>query len=134
MRHRLGYMPTAMNPLVFEVPAHCDPKAFAVPHNVLPNLNFPQFDGSNPRLWIKSAETYFDVFTIDPFLWVKIARMNFTGSAALWLHTLPGSTDSMTWSEFTTAICYRFEKDEHNQLLRTFFHIRQTSLVSEYIE
>ena len=31
-------------------------------------------------------------------------------------------------------MCYRFDKDEHNHLLRTFFHIKQSTTVTEYIE
>ena len=31
-------------------------------------------------------------------------------------------------------MCYRFDEDEHNHLLRTFFHIKQSTTVTEYIE
>lgn len=40
----------------------------------------------------------------------------------------------MKWDQFTTAVCHKFEKDEHNQLLRSFFHIKQSTNVTEYIE
>jgi hypothetical protein len=33
-----------------------------LPSDALPNLEFPKFDGSIPKLWVKGAETYFDVF------------------------------------------------------------------------
>ncbi|CAD6334945.1 unnamed protein product [Miscanthus lutarioriparius] len=33
-----------------------------------------------------------------------------------------------------TALCNRFDKDEHNHLLRHFFHIKQTTIVSEHVE
>ncbi|CAD6264603.1 unnamed protein product [Miscanthus lutarioriparius] len=32
------------------------------------------------------------------------------------------------------VICNRFDKDEHNHLLQRFFHIKQTTTVSEYVE
>lgn len=31
-------------------------------HNLaMPDLSFPKFDGTNPKLWIKNCETFFDV-------------------------------------------------------------------------
>ena len=40
----------------------------------------------------------------------------------------------MKWDQFTTDVCHKFEKDEHNQLLRSFFHIKQSTNVTKYIE
>lgn len=60
--------------------------------------------------------------------------MHFVGSVDLWLHTLKNQIASMSWDEFTTSACYRFDKDEHNHLLRIVFHIRQSASISEYIE
>lgn len=45
-----------------------------------------------------------------------------------------GGAESMKWDQFITDVCHKFEKDEHNHLLRTFFHIRQSTTVTDYIE
>lgn len=60
--------------------------------------------------------------------------MHLVGSAALWLQTLQCSVDSLSWDTFAQNACNRFDRDEHNQLLRQFFHTKQHSTVSEYIE
>jgi hypothetical protein len=60
--------------------------------------------------------------------------MRLTGSAALWFQTLNDPVNSMDWDTFVTAICNRFDKDEHNHLLRHFFHIKHTTTVTEYVE
>lgn len=60
--------------------------------------------------------------------------MHCSGSTALWLHTLRTSPESMTWAEFTSSACLKFDRDEHNHLLRQFFHIRQSTSVSDFIE
>jgi hypothetical protein len=60
--------------------------------------------------------------------------MRLTGSAALWFQTLPNRTTTMTWESSVSAVCNRFDKDEHNHLLRHFFHIKQTTTVIEYVE
>lgn len=49
----------------------------------LPDLVFPKFDGSNPRLWVKQCETFFDVYAVAPSLWVRYASMNLVGSNPL---------------------------------------------------
>jgi hypothetical protein len=36
----------------------------------LPKLDFPAFDGENPKLWISRCETYFDMYQVDPEVWV----------------------------------------------------------------
>lgn len=41
---------------------HRDLRVPNIPHSALPSLNFSQFDGSNPRLWVQRAETYFYVY------------------------------------------------------------------------
>lgn len=97
--------------------AYCDPRVHACHHlspGALPNYPFPSFDGSNLRLWVKKAASYFDVYSIDSHRWVKIVVMHFTGSAVLWLHTLRGGAESMKWDQFITAVYHKFEKDEHN--------------------
>ena len=38
------------------------------------------------------------------------------------------------WRELCAAVWARFEKDQHNHLLRQFFHIRQQSSVADYIK
>jgi len=51
----------------------------------MPQFSFPKFDGSNPKLWIKNCETFFDIYVVPEHRWVKLGTMNFTGSAQLWL-------------------------------------------------
>lgn len=114
---------------------HCDLFVHSsLPPGALPNFEFPKFDGSNTRMWVKGAKTYFDVYSIEPGLWVKIASMNLTGVASLWFHTLTNPIESMSWKEFVTAASNKFDKDERNHLLQAFFRIRQSTSVNEYIE
>jgi hypothetical protein len=51
----------------------------------LPKLNFPMFDGDNPKLWISRSEDYFNLFDLDPTRWVKIASMHLMAAASRWL-------------------------------------------------
>lgn len=66
----------------------CDRHSCSLATITLPNIVFPKFDGLNPRLWVKHYETFFDVYDVDPHLWVSLASMPLVGSATLWLQTL----------------------------------------------
>jgi hypothetical protein len=52
----------------------------------LPRLNFPKFDGDNPKLLKSRCENYFEMYSIEDSVWVKVATMHFEGAAARWLH------------------------------------------------
>jgi hypothetical protein len=60
--------------------------------------------------------------------------MRLVGSAGLWFQTLQSTINKMNWDAFVTAVYNRFDKDEHNHLLRHFFHIKQTTTVTDYVE
>jgi hypothetical protein len=100
----------------------------------MPQFSFPKFDGSNPKLWIKNCETFFDIYVVPEHRWVKLGTMNFTGSAQLWLQTLPAYAHDMTWKDLGVAISNRFDKDERDHLYCRFFHLKQVTTVTEYIE
>jgi len=87
------------------------------------DMPFPKFDGSNPRPWIKHYETFFDVYRVDPRLWIHYSTMHLTSSVALWFQTLQSTLNTMTWADFIATVSARFDRDEHNNLLRQFFHI-----------
>lgn len=59
------------------------------------------------------------------YLKVKIASMHLTGNAALWAQSLEFSLHDLAWSDLCKLISDRFERDQHNQLLRRFFHIKK---------
>jgi hypothetical protein len=46
------------------------------------------FNGENPKLWIYRSQDYFDMYSVEPQLWVRVAYMNFVGVAARWLSSL----------------------------------------------
>ena len=55
------------------------------PTGKLPKMNFPSFDGTDLRLWITCAEDYFQMYSVDPTVWIQCSRMQFTGPAKRWI-------------------------------------------------
>ena len=51
----------------------------------LPKVQFPVFEGDDPKLWITRCENYFKMHDIDISYWYKIASMHFSAAAGRWL-------------------------------------------------
>jgi hypothetical protein len=100
----------------------------------LPQMSFPVFDGSNPKLWRSRCETYFEYYVVPVEMWIRLATMHFEGPALFWLQSMEGRTREMNWGELYAALITRFGRDQHNLLIRQFYHIYQTGSVSDYIE
>jgi len=102
--------------------------------HTVPQLEFPKFDGTNPKIWIKRCENYFDICAVLPEHWVKLATMHFSGSAIFWMQSIELDLRKLKWESLCKVVIERFQRDEHNLVTRQFFHIKQTGSVSEYIE
>jgi hypothetical protein len=103
-------------------------------HGSLPRVNFPQFDGNNPQLWKTLCENYFDMYDVEPYMWIHVATMHFVGRAASWLQSIGRRVRMMSWSEFCSQIHDRFGREQHESLIRQLFHIRLSGTVAEYVE
>jgi hypothetical protein len=51
----------------------------------LPKMNFPRFDGENPKLWQSHYENYFEMYAVESRVWVRVATMHFDGVVMCWL-------------------------------------------------
>jgi len=47
----------------------------------MPQMDFPQFDGLNPKIWQKKYESFFDLCGVPRDMWVKLATLHFVGTA-----------------------------------------------------
>jgi hypothetical protein len=45
----------------------------------LPMMNFPKFGGDNHKLWKTHCEDYFEMYDVDPLVWVNVSFMHFEG-------------------------------------------------------
>lgn len=76
---------------VYTHPSHNPPPY--VPHtpagfhhhfNPMPKIEFPKFDGTEPKGWIIKAEQYFEFICIDDYRKVKLSGLHFEGKASVW--------------------------------------------------
>uniref|UniRef100_A0A453EKP7 Retrotransposon gag domain-containing protein n=1 Tax=Aegilops tauschii subsp. strangulata TaxID=200361 RepID=A0A453EKP7_AEGTS len=96
-------------------------------------MDFPSFDGDNPQFWRSRCDKYFDVYGVQPDLWVRVATLHFTGNAARWLQLQESQSTSFTWEALCAALCSKFGREQYQKHLRQFHSLRQTSTVHEYM-
>jgi len=96
---------------------------FSQPSNfghTLPQLEFPKFDGSNPKIWVKRCENYFDICDVPHEHWVKLATMYFSGSTAFWMQSIELDIRKLSWENLSKAVVDRFQRDQLNLVIRQF--------------
>ena len=86
----------------------------------LPKLDFPKFDGENPRLWRDRCEMYFDVYGVSESLKTRFAALNFSGTAASWLHSVECKGHVSDWDQFYTLVCDRFDRHQYQTHMNQF--------------
>jgi hypothetical protein len=97
-------------------------------------MNFPQFDGDNPKLWLSRAVDYFELYEVEEHRWIMVASMNFVVPASRWLQSIQIKLKSCSWKVFANMVLDRFGRDQHELLIRQLFHIKQTSSVEDYVD
>ncbi|CAD6253442.1 unnamed protein product [Miscanthus lutarioriparius] len=104
-------------------------------HPPIPSIEFLTFDGSNPRLWIKNCETFFELYATDPRIWVQCASMRFISSAALWYQTVQATLSAMNWENFLFALfAIGLIKTSTTIYLDNSFTSNKCPQVSDYVE
>ena len=132
-----SYSPPPVTHVAFRGFELCGASHYSQPSNfshTVPQLEFPRFDGTNPKIWIKRCENYFDICATLLEHWVKLATLHFSGSAVFWMQSIELDLKKLEWESLCKAVIERFQRDDHNLVIRQFFHIRQTGSISEYIE
>lgn len=100
----------------------------------LPKLNFPSFEGDNPKLWLSRSADFMELYRVPLSMWVKLASMHIIPPAARWLPSVESRLKSCTWVEFSKLLLDRFGREQHELLVRQFLTICQTASVSDYVE
>lgn len=99
-----------------------------------PRVELPHFEGTNPKLWQRRSEEYFQRWNTPRILWVSYSTSQFTGAAATWLESFLERNPCADWKELVDGVMARFMRNQQQVLLRRFYHISQTSTVADYVQ
>lgn len=79
-------------------------------HLSLPRLEFPRFDGINPRAWMLKCNSFFKLMpSIPDAQRVHLATMHFDGKAISWFKNLNMGDVGITWKQFLEVVSAHFE-------------------------
>jgi hypothetical protein len=113
---------------------HSQPVSSYPAHKHLLKLDFPKFNGDNPKIWAKKCEVYFDVFSIPESVHTRYTMLNFTDRAALWLETIEVSGHIEDWAILCQVVFNHWGMDQHHIFMRQILPLKQSWSVAEYIE
>jgi hypothetical protein len=77
-----------------------------------PHVDFPLFDGENPRAWRLKCEAYFQVCSMSSETWVPCAAMYFIDDVLSWLQSSQAHLHYPVWKDFANSICLQFGRAE----------------------
>jgi hypothetical protein len=73
------------------------------------------------------------MYGTQPDMWISVAEMHFEGAASCWFQSIESQLDNVTWEQFCAMISERFDRHQHEVLLRKLHTICQITSVTKYV-
>ncbi|VFQ90413.1 unnamed protein product [Cuscuta campestris] len=99
-----------------------------------PKVEFPQFDGSNVRNWIKKCVKYFMLCRIPEEKKVDLVSLYMTGKAEMWYSSYTIGRNNIMWEDFVVDLCARFKDELGSKLVEEFNKLQQGRNLEEYVD
>ncbi|KAK2985943.1 hypothetical protein RJ640_001571 [Escallonia rubra] len=97
-----------------------------------PRLEFPKFDGMNPRGWVRKCEQYFEFCPIHEDYKVSYASVHFDAQAECWYAAYIKPLGRVRWEQFTKDMYARFSLTNGISVMGSFNRLVQTGSIGEY--
>ncbi|KAK2988870.1 hypothetical protein RJ640_018308 [Escallonia rubra] len=97
-----------------------------------PRLDFPKFDGINPRGWVRKCEQYFEFCPIHEDYKVSYASVHFDAQAECWYAAYIKPLGRVRWEQFTKDLYARFSLTNGVSVMGSFNRLVQTGSIEEY--
>ena len=131
MLEKLAELTKERNPEVNEeISSNMDRTSF----RFLPKLEFPSFDGSNPRNWVKKCSRYFVLCKIPNSQRGDVALIHLIGKVKTWFASYIAVRRNVDWSDFIVDVCNRFREELGSRIVEDFHKLHQMGSVEYYLE
>ena len=104
----------------------------ASPKHTIPKMNFPDFDGSDPKVWLDNCYSYFELYQIPEGMWITAARIHLKDNAARWYQAFKQKHTFRSWTHFCHEIEKEFGADDFRSSMTELLQLKQTGSVEEY--
>uniref|UniRef100_A0A803MB64 Chromo domain-containing protein n=1 Tax=Chenopodium quinoa TaxID=63459 RepID=A0A803MB64_CHEQI len=101
-----------------------------------PKLEFPKFNGLNPRIWVKKCYKYFTLCKIADDQKVDLASLNMIDKAENWVMNYLSIRRSVVvdWNDFVVDLYARFQDDSALDVVEQFNRLQQSGSIEDYID
>ncbi|XP_074300143.1 uncharacterized protein LOC141631357 [Silene latifolia] len=99
-----------------------------------PKIEFPSFDGNNPRIWMKKCLKYFKLCKIPDEQRVDLASMYMLGRAESWFNSYIVMRHHVDWDDFIIDLCARFKEDIAGNVVEEFNKLHQINSIDDYLD
>ncbi|XP_021766133.1 uncharacterized protein LOC110730619 [Chenopodium quinoa] len=96
-----------------------------------PKLEFPKFDGKNPRIWIRKCSKYFSLCKILDEQRVDLASLNMIDKAKSWVASYLSNRSFVDWHDFVADVNIRFKDEQAVNIVEEFNKLQQHSTIEE---
>ncbi|KAL2945134.1 hypothetical protein RDABS01_022845 [Bienertia sinuspersici] len=97
-------------------------------------LDFPKFDGSNSRLWIKKCCKYFVLCKIPDEQKVDLASLNMIDKAEIWVGSYLANRSYVDWNDFVIDVNARFKDEKGVNVVEEFNKLQQSGTIESYVD
>ncbi|KAH0644546.1 hypothetical protein KY284_032430 [Solanum tuberosum] len=98
-----------------------------------PKINFPEFDGTNPRSWLRKCEKFFELYNIGEQEKLSYAFVNLEERVDIWFDSyLVNHRGRLTWQRFCNELCRRFGNIRPQDIIDSFNKLIQMETVDQY--
>ena len=96
-------------------------------------MNFPRFNGKNPRIWKDKCQDYFGLMNIPESMWATAASLHMDDNAEKWLQVYKLKHCLGTWKELMKAVELKFGAYDYQHAIDELLELQQTGTVEEYV-
>lgn len=99
-----------------------------------PKLEFPKFDGSNPRNWLKKCCRYFALCRVPDEQKVNPASLYMVDRAESWVTSYLTVRANVEWDDFIIDLVARFKDTKSLNVVEQFNKLNQSGTLEDYID
>lgn len=99
-----------------------------------PKLDFPKFDGVNPRVWIKKCNRYFELCKISNDQKVDLASLYMIDKAEIWVTSYLAVRKFVEWDDFIIDLVARFRDYGSSKIVEQFNRLQQFGQLEDYVD
>jgi hypothetical protein len=80
-----------------------------LPKHLMPKMDFPDFYGEDPKVWLDNCRDYFDLYKIPEGMWITTARVHLKEKARRWYQAFKQKSTFRSWTHSVMKLSRNLE-------------------------